>query len=42
MRLINYVCLISRIECCVGFVTWVSKTTTLACLDEPARQDKSL
>jgi hypothetical protein len=27
--------------CCVGFVTWVRKTTTLACLDEPSRQDIS-
>jgi hypothetical protein len=27
---------------CVGFVTWVRKTTTLSCLDEPAKQDRSL
>jgi hypothetical protein len=28
--------------CCVGFVTWVRKTTTLECLDDPARKDRSL
>jgi hypothetical protein len=29
-------------DCCVGFVTWVRKHTTLACLVKSAKQDRGL